>query len=159
MEHVLNITIIAILLAQIAFGVAVVVTISSKVAAMMSQLNSFVSPVSEGQPSPLAATAETVADMLARAIMARAKMTFAGLSSGAVRGEKAVEGDIAEDVARQNPIIDGLLDSFPTLRKTLRKNPALLDMAVSKLMEMNGKSQGRAVNGQGSGSTSGKISG
>ena len=165
MEHVLNMVIITIMLAQSAVAGVIVVVCLSKLAAFKAQVNDyvaqmslFVSPVAEGQPSPLAATAEVGAEMIARAVMARAKMTFAGLSSGVVRQEKAVEGDIAEDMARMSPIVDGLLDSFPALKKTLRKNPALLDMALSKLGQLQGNRSGAVNGGQASSPIPGKIS-
>jgi len=123
--------------------------VAAKTRAISDILVAYVSPVSESVPSPLATTVETGADMLARAIMARAKMTFAGLSSGVVRGEAAVNADISEDVARMNPVVDGLLDSFPALKKTLRKNPALFDFAISKLAERFGAPGGGLLGGGG----------
>jgi len=136
-----NIIIIAIMLVQSVVAVVIVATLGQKMAAVQAQVTSFVTPVSEGQPSPLATTTEVAADMVARAIVARAKTTFMGQASGLVRQEKAVDADIAEDVARSNPLIDSVLSAFPAVRKTLRKNPMLLDMVLSKVGEMQAKSQ------------------
>jgi len=147
MEHVVSIAVLVAVLAQTGLIIVLVAVGVSKVRVMRDQLVAFVSPVSEGQASPLATSVDAAADMFARATMARAKMTFAGLSSGVTRQEAAVEGDIAEDSARMNPIIGGLMDSFPTLKKTLRKNPALLDFAMSKLLERLGPSAGGGANG------------
>jgi len=135
MEHGFNIAILVTLLVQLGIIVGLVAVITSKVRAMNDQVVSFVSPVSDEVGSPLSTLVETTSDMFARAIMARAKMTFAGLTSGVVRGEAAVTADISEDVARMNPVVDGILNSFPALKKTLRKNPALFDFAIGKLVE------------------------
>jgi len=75
---------------------------------------------------------------VARAVVARIKTSLMGSQSGQVRQEKAVEGAIAEDVARAaHPLAGTLLDAMPELRKTLRKNPHLLDFALSKLGAIN----------------------
>ena len=98
-------------------------------------IRAFVTPKGPNEASPLADTVDVGADMLARAVTARLKTTFMGQISGQVRQEKAVEGAIAEDVARAaHPLAGTILDAMPELRKTLRKNPQLLDFALSKLV-------------------------
>jgi len=68
-----------------------------------------------------------------------------GQRSGEVRAERAVEGAIAEDVARNaHPMVGPILDHMPELKKTLRKNPGLLDFALSKLVDM-GEKRGSGV--------------
>jgi len=136
LEHALNMLVPAILVVQTAVFVLVVVRMKDHVGAVQDRIVEYITPTGS-EPSALSKSWEAASDEVARAIMARAKMTFGGLSSGVVRGEQAVEGDIAEDTARaSSPIIDGLLSSYPSLRKTLRKNPALLDFAISKLASM-----------------------
>lgn len=160
MEHALNIGMLVVMLVQTGVIVGITVVFASKMAVFKEQMIGFVTPVSEGQPSPIAVVAEQASEMIARAVMARAKMTFAGLSSGVARQEKAVDADIVEDVARMHPMVDAVLDGFPLLRKTLRKNPALFDMAMSKLVPMMDKqAQQRGANGvQNSSTGPGKIS-
>lgn len=97
-----------------------------------ASFEAFVTPPSEGQPSPLANATDAIAGQFGRAITASIKTTLMGYSSGIVRAEKGLQGDVAEDVARQTPL-GGLLDSFPTVRRTLRKNPGLLDLALGLL--------------------------
>ena len=64
-----------------------------------------------------------------------------GQQSGQVRQEKAVEGAIAEDLVRAaHPLAGTLLDAMPELRKTLKRNPGLLDFALSKLAAANPQS-------------------
>lgn len=106
----------------------------------------FITPESEGKPSPLATSLDVVAQMFARAITAQIKTTLMGLESGLVRGEKAVQGDIAVDLAGQTPLA-GLLGAFPTLKKSLRRNPGLLDMALPVLASLAGKATSPGGNG------------
>jgi len=61
-----------------------------------------------------------------------------GKQSGAVRGETAVDADIAEDaLSMASPAVSAILSAFPALRRSLRRNPALLDLALSKIASRN----------------------
>jgi len=99
----------------------------------------FITPAAEGQPSALAGVVESVASMFARATTAQIKASLMGIESGATRAQKAIDGDIAVDLAGQLPL-GSLLESFPTLRKTLKRNPQLLDLAMGALQRLG---QGR----------------
>lgn len=93
----------------------------------------FISPVDEKTPSQFASLVSTIADSLARSIMAQAKATFMGLKSGVARGESAIEADVAEAALQaSNPGIAAILDAVPGLKKTLRRNPGLIDVVMSK---------------------------
>lgn len=82
----------------------------------------------------MAQVVEAAGLIVARSIVAQAKASFMGMESGAKRQEAAIAGDIAEGVLNtQLPLAGALLQSFPSLRKTLRRNPQLLDLALSKL--------------------------
>ncbi len=105
------------------------------------EVRSFVSAPDEKTPSPLAQTIDMAGQVVGRAVVAQFKTTMMGIESGNTRAEKAIAADIAEDVAKQSPI-GGLLDSFPALKKTLRRNPALLDFALSKLGSLNAAGAG-----------------
>lgn len=97
-------------------------------------VKAFITPIDEKTPSELAQTADALSSILARSLVAQIKATFLGKQSGAVRAENAVAGDIAMDsLSSANPLIGGLLKSFPSLAKTLKRNPELLDLAISKL--------------------------
>lgn len=95
----------------------------------------FISPTAPNQPSPMAITAEALSAMVARAITAQLKTTLMGMESGASRGEKAVQGDLALDIAGQTPL-GAVLGAFPRLSKTLRKNPGLLDFALGAISKV-----------------------
>ena len=127
--------ILAVLTLQLAFFLMAGAVIRS----IYANFRAFISPAGENQPSALAQTVSAGADMLARSIIALAKATFMGKQSGQVRGEQAVMSDIVQDVATQaNPLLGGLLTQFPALSKTLKRNPALMDFALSKLAGMGG---------------------
>lgn len=121
-------TVIALLLA-LALGGAVALFFR-----LRRVLVGFITPAKEGEPSPMAAIVDSASSMVARAIVAQAKTTLMGMQSGAVRAEQAVMADVAEAaVGDRFPAVGALLGSFPALRKSLRRNPALLDFALSKL--------------------------
>lgn len=110
----------------------------------------FVSPAGDGQPSPLARFVEASASTIGRAVVAQAKTTLMGLSSGVVRGEKAIEGAMAEDVAEQLPLGAALLSSFPQVRKSLRRNPGLIDLALPLLAKFGAGKEPVPSNGSSS---------
>jgi len=142
-EHALNIVLTTIGLAQILLIGWIVVSFRKKVAEITQMVRAFCTPTAAGESSPLADVVSVGSDMVARSIVAQAKGTFMGLKSGEVRAERAVEGAIAEDVARSaHPLAGTLLDAMPELRKTLRKNPQLLDFALSKLGDIMVKKEG-----------------
>lgn len=94
----------------------------------------FITPAEPGTPSPLARTIEGASDILARAITARMSTAIMTGSSALSRAAKAVEGDVIEDTVRNaSPALDALLTQFPTLKKTLRRNPALVDIGLQAM--------------------------
>jgi len=139
-EHALNIALTVIGLAQLVLIVTLAWRIRRTCTELQGHFRTFITPKGPEQASPLADVVDVGADMFGRSITARLKATFMGQMSGQVRQEKAVEGAIAEDVARAaHPLAGTLLDAMPELRKTLRKNPGLLDFALSKLGNMQPK--------------------
>jgi len=137
MEHLPNLLIAALLLGQIVFIAWITAVCRGKIRELQNTIREFVTPKGPEEASPLANVVDVGADMVARAVTARIKTSLMGQQSGQVRQEKAVEGAIAEDVARAaHPLAGTLLDAMPELRKTLRKNPGLLDFALSKLASM-----------------------
>src|SRR3990172_2756286 len=75
-------------------------------------LVTFVTPVAEGQPSPFAAAVDATSTIVARSVVAQAKTTLMGMSSGVARAEKGLQGDVAVDVLYQSSW-GGLLLLFP----------------------------------------------
>jgi len=137
MELAPNLLIAALLLGQIVFIGWITAVCRRKLCDLQRTFEEFVRPKGPEEASPLANCVDVGADMVARAVTARIKTSLMGSQSGQVRQEKAVEGAIAEDVARAaHPLAGTLLDAMPELRKTLRKNPGLLDFALAKLGAM-----------------------
>lgn len=133
-----------ILLALLVAGMSIISLICwIKYRKLVQQFYEFVTPVAENEFSPLGQTVDGIATQIARAIVAQAKATFMAQQSAAVRGESTVEADIQEDMlSMANPLIGGILNQFPTLRKTLRRNPALAGMAMEKLAGFAAKAKG-----------------
>lgn len=100
-----------------------------EVSRVYRQIRGFITPEAEGKPSALAQTTQVITDMMGRSIVATIKATFMGKQSGDVRAENAVNADIAMDTTA----IGAILGSFPTLRKSIKRNPALLDVAMGLL--------------------------
>jgi len=135
MELILNTVIAGIVLVQFLAIIGLALLFRRKAAYVSAVFRQFISPEGPELPSPLAKTVDVGCDMFARAVMARAKTTFMGQMSGEVRQEQAIDGAIAEDTARlAHPMAGALMDSFPAVRKVLRKNPQLLDFALKKLL-------------------------
>ena len=142
MEHALNLVLTVLVLGQFAFLVWITAVCRGKIRDLQTTLRAFISPTGPEEASPLASVVDVGADMVARAVTARIKTSLMGSASGQVRQEKAVEGAIAEDMVRAaHPLAGTILDAMPELRKTLKKNPQLLDFALSKLANMKGQNQ------------------
>lgn len=120
--------------------VASIVGLALLYRAIKRQILAFIVPAKEGEASALAQALDAFSIMLARSLTAQIKTTLMGMNSGLARAEKAIQGDLALDVAGQNPTIGGILAAFPSLGKTLRRNPQLLDLALSFLSKRGANS-------------------
>jgi len=121
-----------------------------KVFTVFRQFVGFITPEGEGKPSPLANFIQAGADIVSRTLVMQAKATFMGKQSGDSRAMKAIEGDVAQDmISGASPMLGGLLQSFPSLSKTLRRNPGLADMALQFLASKMGGNKGVSVPGNG----------
>lgn len=118
--------------------------------------NVFISPSEPGKPSPMALAVDAASAFIARALLAQFKGFLMGLQSGQSRGEKAIQGDLIEGLAAQNPIA-AVLMSFPALRKSLRRNPSLMDVALSALSNKMGLSHSSNGDNEKSGSPKFKL--
>jgi len=136
----MNIILILILASILALSV-IFFLIFRKIRDVQNVFTQFITPADEKTPSALAKTAEIFSDMMARSVMAQAKSFLMGLQSGQKRAEAAIQGDIAQDLAGQggNPL-GAVLSSFPAVKKTLRRNPQLMDLALSYLANKVGTS-------------------
>ena len=134
---------LALILTILVVWSVVAVLVYRKITRVITQ---FVTPTSENQPSPFALLIDSVSSMFGRSIVAQAKSTLMGVQSGAKRAETAIAGDIAEGVIEsQSPMLGGLLNSFPALKKTLRRNPQLVDMAMQFMSAKGQSNQSHSV--------------
>jgi hypothetical protein len=109
-------------------------SITSRIESITNQVQTFFNPVSDGTPSEFAKLTDNISVIFARSIAAQVKTTLMGIQSGMVRAQKAVEGDIAEGIVEgSSPIASAALNALPGLRKTLRRNPGLADIAAGVL--------------------------
>jgi hypothetical protein len=112
----------------------------------------FVSSPDGTQPSQLALIVESAARSAGRAIAMEVKTTIMGKASVASRQETALMADMATDaINNANPILGTALDMFPTVKKRLTKNPALLEGLMGML------SKSGALGGNGSNHSSAPI--
>jgi hypothetical protein len=103
------------------------------IAGFVDEIRAFVSPVDDKTPSPLAATVEAMSEVFSRTLIMQAKAVFMGKQSGEARASAAIEADIAESaLAEKSPMLSMALNAIPGLKKSLRKHPELIDMAIQK---------------------------
>ena len=140
-----NILLTLVLLSNIALLLVFLLSIL-RVKRVFGEVKAFLTPESEGKPSPLAITVSNISLVFARAITAQVKTTLMGLESGNSRAEKAVQGDLALDIAKQTGI-GALLTQFPTVAKHIRKNPGLVDAALEMFSKMQTRQPDAGSNG------------
>lgn len=137
----MNILLTVILVCNVAL-LAVIIYGFVKIARVYRTIIDFITPPAPGEPSALAQTASNISDMLARALLAQAKGYLMGLQSGSVRAENAEAVDTAISVAgASNPLI-GAVANIPGVKKLLKKNPGLLDLAIQQFMRSRGPGSG-----------------
>lgn len=115
--------------------------LAQKVERYEAEIRELIEPVADGQPSPLASAIDAASQVAARAITAQLKTTFMGIESGARRGASGIAADVVEDAAAGSPI-GAILSSFPTVRKSLRRNPGLIDVALGLVGNMSQRGNG-----------------
>lgn len=94
------------------------------------EIVSFVASPDGKAPCPLS----VIADSFIARLVERFKVTLMGFKSGESRAEQAALAGLAEDVANQeSPLLAAGLSAFPSLKKSILKNPALVQFLLSKL--------------------------
>lgn len=126
----LNIVLTAIL---IAIGLSILLIMSYCVAQYLKIKAIFRGFIEheEGKPSNFGILVDSIASSAGRALALEVKTTIMGKLSGISRGEKAVEGAIAQDSLPGG--IMSLIQSMPSLNKLVSKNPGLLTLAANAL--------------------------
>lgn len=109
-------------------------------------LRAFVLPPGEGQVSPLGQFIQNVAVVVSSQLTMQIKTSLMGKASAASKAVDGIEQDIAGDVlASKSPLVAGVLDMFPSLRKRVLRSP----IAAMALQSLN---LGSLVGGKNNGS-------
>lgn len=114
----------------------IILLVVMRVNRIFKDFKAFITPVDDKTPSPLANFTQVIADMAGRSIVATIKSTFMGKQSGESRASTAIQGNLAIDSLAGNPI-GAILTSFPSLAKSLKRNPQLLDLALQYMGKHN----------------------
>lgn len=115
---------------------ALVVVFLCKVRAVFREFVTFLTPVSETEPSPVASIWEAMAKTLTQQF----KMTLMGMLSVQSKAEKRIESDLVmEEVATKSPVYALIFQALPGLKKMARRNPALVEAIANKLASIGGK--------------------
>jgi hypothetical protein len=141
----MNILLTLILVVNVAL-LAGLIYAGLKIRAVWHDIVDFITPPGDNLPCPAAEILNSVSETMANHFMLKAKAALMGIASGNARGEAAVEGAVADDLlAASSPLAAGLLQSMPSLKKLVRKNPALLQFALSKFAGLGGSQPAQTV--------------
>lgn len=110
-----------------------------KVKRFISTIKAFSVPDKETGLSPAGMITTKITDQFATSLMDKAKVTFMGIQSGQIRGQRAAAADVAEGtLSAKFPWLGVLLQSFPALRKTIRRAPGLVESLPMILNKVGG---------------------
>lgn len=105
-----------------------------KIRNIIDAFYTFLASPAENEPSELAKLIQTMGHAAGHAAAIEAKTTAMGRASGEARLEQAIKSDIAQDTLQaENPLLAGLFDMYPSLKKRALKNPGVTDFLLSKL--------------------------
>lgn len=140
----ISILLTAILLVLLIF-LALSLHIIIKIKAKYGEIISFITPHDNNQPSQLAAVSEALSEMIGRAIVASLRGFLLGQKSIETRQANAENG--AEISASP---LGGLVNMLPvSLKKSLIKNPQLLDLAMGFMSRSGGSGGNGRTSGAG----------
>lgn len=118
-----------ILLAVFAFGFM-------KFRSIYRDILEFITPPAENEPSKLANVCQSLSEMVGRSLVAQVKGFLMGKQSGEVRGANAEIGAGLDQTA-----LGGIVNMLPkSVKRSLIKNPALLDYAMGFMAKHAGGS-------------------
>ncbi len=126
------ITLLAVIALLFAGYVALITVLVLRIRRFYSDLVDFVTGPGENESQ-----LSTLYGFLIKRLATELKVTIMGSMGGQAKGEAYAEQAVMQDmVAAENPMAGAILSAFPSLGKTFRKNPALLNYALSKLTGM-----------------------
>ena len=129
----LNIVLTAVLLVFVVVIAKTLLDFQRKAKEIIAQFKAFAIPPKEGEPSQASMLLDNASKVIGHAVAVEFKTTLMGKASAASRQEAGIMADIAHDaVEAQNPMLTGILDSIPSLKKRLGKNPQLIGALLSQ---------------------------
>tara|TARA_Y100000310_G_scaffold155137_1_gene154612 strand:- start:372 stop:839 length:468 start_codon:yes stop_codon:yes gene_type:complete len=133
MMNILSIVFLALILATLGLFFVMV-------RSLMRELYTFIAPPVDGEEaSPIMSLVNEVGKASGKAIALEIKTTAMGKASGQARLEQAIQGDIAQDsLTANNPLVGGLLEMYPTLKKRALKNPGVTEFLLNRLTAQPG---------------------
>lgn len=91
----------------------------------------FIRPGEDGKGSPFSQVAAGIAELMAQSLVASLKATLMGAQSGKVRKENAIDADTKLALI-ENTDLGQMALKIPGLRSFAKKNPGIIDFALSK---------------------------
>lgn len=80
----------------------------------------------------------TIGKLIGESLSMSVRNAFAGAASGPARLEKGLEGALTQDLLDQNnPLLAGILNAFPSVKKYILKNPAMVPQLLQLLGQLN----------------------
>jgi hypothetical protein len=126
------------------FLIAILIYGYSKVLAIRQVAREFFEPDKATGVSPFGKLVDSASASVGNAFAMQIKTSIMGKLSGSARQEKAVEQAILSDTS---PLL-GLVQSMPSLRKLIEKNPALAGLALNYLQKRMPVTPGNGTPGE-----------
>jgi len=125
------ITALLALIALLLTGYALLFAITvMHIRSVFKQFVSFITSTDDKTESP----ASILYGVLIKRAAVEFKMVLMGSMGGEAKGQAYAEQAVMQDMIQtENPTIAAVISAFPSLGKTLKKNPALLNYAMSKI--------------------------
>jgi hypothetical protein len=137
MENLILTAILLLLVTQLALFIIAFFRAQREYHRFIGELSQFLQPAADGGPSPLATIASALIQQGSKSVAAEIKTSLMGQISGVQRGLEGIEGDVMVD---SNPLIGALVGQFPSVKKRLLKNPALLQFILGLAQRKKGES-------------------
>lgn len=142
MESTLLFPVLLVMSASLAINLALFILFMGKIRAFQRAFYEFITPEKAGEKSGLDVFVDNLSYNIGHSTFNQVRSMGAASQSAQVRGERSVDAAISQDLlAQANPVVAGLLDAMPGLKKVLNRNPGLADYALQKIMERATASQ------------------
>lgn len=111
-----------------------------KLAKISRTIRDFTVPPDDKTPSALGQFIANLSDTIGQRLAVHVQTSVAGVMSTLSRRQAGVEKAVLDDVTQEaNPLLASVLNMFPSLKKSVKKNPAMLGQLVGMLPGLQGK--------------------